>query len=243
MPELEPQTPPDPIAALHKMSTTAGVTPSEYVAINNLAIIAAVLGLATAMAIPWTMFSIIGIGALVCGIIAATQIRRSNGTQGGAVLAWGGMALAAIFAGAGFTISRVREYRLDVDRRAINSVIQQLGQHVSQGDYAAAYKLLDDALARSFSPADFQTRWEAVQKRGRVLSASSNNIYEFFEAAGAPGARTNMRLHLEGGAIDQWRFTVDLRKTDNGWRIRSISELLELRGPPKPGPKKPPPTI
>ncbi len=243
MPQLEPQTPPDPIAALHKMSTTAGVTPSEYVAINNLAIVTIVLGLATAMGIPWVLFSIVGIGALVCGLIALVQIRRSNGTQGGMGLAWGGIALAVIFAGAGFTIYRVREYRLDIDRREINRTIQQLGERVSQGDYAGAYKLLNETLSRSFTLAEFQARWELVAKRGRVLNAAGNNIFDFFETAGMPGARTNMRLHLEGGAVDDWRFIVELRKTDSGWRIHSIGNLMEPRSPGKPKPKTPPPTI
>src|ERR1044071_7201619 len=51
MPELEQANQQDdPIAALHRMSTTAGVGSQDYVAINNLAIAAALLGLGTALA-------------------------------------------------------------------------------------------------------------------------------------------------------------------------------------------------
>src|SRR5438067_1559244 len=82
MAELETQRPVnDPIAALHKMSTTAGVGTTEYVAINNLAIVAAVLGLVTGLAFFGAPFMLIGVAGILCGIVALKQITDSNGTQ------------------------------------------------------------------------------------------------------------------------------------------------------------------
>ena len=42
---------PDPLAKLHKMSTTAGVASQQYVAVNTSAVIAALLGVASALAL------------------------------------------------------------------------------------------------------------------------------------------------------------------------------------------------
>src|SRR5438046_5220936 len=95
MPELEqPSSQDDPIAHLHRMSTTAGVGSQEYVAINNLAVIAALLGLGTALAFVHIFFVILGLAGIACGTIAMLQIRDSNGTQGGRGLAWTGIVLS-----------------------------------------------------------------------------------------------------------------------------------------------------
>src|SRR5205085_1507862 len=53
-PEPKPATDteaPDPLAALHKMSTTAGVASQQYVAVNGAAVLAALLGFASALTI------------------------------------------------------------------------------------------------------------------------------------------------------------------------------------------------
>src|SRR5688572_13217478 len=107
MPELEPprnsatpaSEPPDPIAGLHKMSTTAGVGSQDYVAINNAAIISIILGLCTFLAFLGLPFLILGAAGIVFGIIAMVQIRHSNGTQGGAALAVMGILLSLGIAG------------------------------------------------------------------------------------------------------------------------------------------------
>src|SRR5437867_2385125 len=106
MPELEPprksdevaSEPPDPMAHLHKMSTTAGVGSQDYVAINNAAIVSVILGLCTALAFLGIPFLIIGAAGIVFGIIALVQIRHSNGTQGGAGLAILGILLSLVIA-------------------------------------------------------------------------------------------------------------------------------------------------
>jgi len=107
MPELEPprksdeaaSETPDPIAHLHKMSTTAGVGSQDYVAINNAAIVSVILGLCTALAFLGIPFLIVGAAGIVSGIIALLQIRHSNGTQGGRGLAILGMLLSLALAG------------------------------------------------------------------------------------------------------------------------------------------------
>src|SRR5215213_1889000 len=76
---------PDALARLHKMSTTAGITSQEYVAINIPAIIALVLGLASVVALLNVsgVLLVIPLAAIVTAFAALSQIRASNGTQTG----------------------------------------------------------------------------------------------------------------------------------------------------------------
>src|SRR5688500_6062526 len=112
MPELTPtdtQTPPqnradsstgdDPLSHLHKMSTTAGLGSTEYVAINAPSVFALIFGLASVMAIFDNILLIIPLAGLVCAILALRQISQSNGTQTGRGLAIGGLLLSLAFGG------------------------------------------------------------------------------------------------------------------------------------------------
>src|SRR2546423_11097563 len=107
MPETQPQRPesqagpvasgngaPDPLASLHKMSTTAGLGTTDYVAINLLAVTAAVLGAASALVVMSDYFFVIPCAAIICAIIAIRQISGSAGTQTGRGIALAGALLA-----------------------------------------------------------------------------------------------------------------------------------------------------
>src|SRR3954451_14166890 len=139
MPELEPPRKsddapaeaPDPIAKLHKMSTTAGVGSQEYVAINNAAIVSAILGLCTALAFLGVPFLIVGAAGIVFGIIALVQIRHSNGTQGGTALAILGILLSLAMAGSVAATSIVEWNHQREDKVQIEGLITQLGQFVA----------------------------------------------------------------------------------------------------------------
>src|SRR3954451_18973037 len=87
------------LSQLHKMSTTAGVTNLDYVAVNQTAIIALLLGLASGLAFFGYLLLIIPLVGIVFAIVAIRQITDSNGTQTGKGLAWGGLALCLLFGG------------------------------------------------------------------------------------------------------------------------------------------------
>src|SRR5438552_9086922 len=87
----------DPLAHLHKMSTTAGLGTTEYVAINPLAVTTIFLGLASALALLDNTLLALPIAAVICGIFALRQISRSGGTQTGRGLAILGLLLALCF--------------------------------------------------------------------------------------------------------------------------------------------------
>ena len=71
----------DHLSRLHKMSTTAGVTNLDYVAVNHTAIAAVLLGLLSALSFFGFLLLVIPIVGVVFAVIALRQIGESNGTQ------------------------------------------------------------------------------------------------------------------------------------------------------------------
>src|SRR5215212_4817149 len=84
----------DPLAHLHKMSTTAGLGSGDYVAVNGTAVFALLVGLASALALMSEVLLILPLVAIVASVMAWQQIRNSNGTQTGKGLAIAAMVLA-----------------------------------------------------------------------------------------------------------------------------------------------------
>src|SRR5205085_7590050 len=84
----------DPLARLHKMSTTAGLGTTDYVAINALAVASVFLGLASLLAMLDPLLLVLPVLAIACSIWALTQIRNSGGTQSGRGLAVLGLVLS-----------------------------------------------------------------------------------------------------------------------------------------------------
>src|SRR2546423_11699825 len=77
----------DPLAKLHRMSTTAGVASQQYVAVNTTAVIAALLGVASGLTLFSQLMLVIPVAGIVCAIVAWRQINGSNGTETGKPLA------------------------------------------------------------------------------------------------------------------------------------------------------------
>src|SRR5687768_15951322 len=87
--------PADPLARLHHMSNTAGITSQEYVAINLPSVFSTLLGLASLAVLvfhQWVLL-VIPLAAIAFGVAALRQIRDSNGTQTGRAFAWVGIVL------------------------------------------------------------------------------------------------------------------------------------------------------
>src|SRR5690349_615074 len=85
---------PDPLRSLHKMSTTAGISSQEYVAINTAAVWTAALGVASLFALIDPILLVIPLAAVVFGFVALHQIKDSNGTETGRSWAWLGLLFA-----------------------------------------------------------------------------------------------------------------------------------------------------
>src|SRR4051794_26864016 len=89
----------DPLHNLYRMSRTAGLGSGDYVAINNTAIAALLLGVASTLSLLWPAALVVAAAAIVCGILALIQISSSNGTQSGRALAALGILLALALGG------------------------------------------------------------------------------------------------------------------------------------------------
>src|SRR5687768_7454423 len=248
MPELEPQSQtrktgadddlgPDPLASLHKMSTTAGVGSQEYVAINTFAVTSAVLGLATAFAFIGTIFLVIPAAAIVCGILAIRQINDSNGTQGGKWLAVLGIVLALAIAGivGGQKLAEIRRER-DIARQ-VTDVIDRLGKHLIAGEYDQAYALADAALREIVTREQWAQTWKLQQSpeyNGHVTSLRGNNITSLQVQEGKTYAYTQAILNFEKRP-DEVRATLIFSQDDAGqWRLNRIVQMfhpqLKARG-------------
>ena len=72
----------DPLAHLHKMSTTAGLGSGDYVAVNGTAVFALLVGVASALALMTEVLLILPLVCVIAAVVAWGQIRHSNGTPG-----------------------------------------------------------------------------------------------------------------------------------------------------------------
>ena len=203
MPELEPAQNPtdatDPIARLHKMSTTAGVGSQDYVAINNAAIVSVILGLCTALAFLGIPFLIVGAAGIVFGIIAIVQIRHSNGTQGGMGLAILGILLSLGIAGSVTAASVIDWQHRQQDQAQINKVLNQLGQYLGSDQYEKAYQLFSPDFQATFKFQIFRDQLQGYQQYfGKVESMSSNDVFQFLPTAeGLPTAQTQTIVRFQ----------------------------------------------
>jgi hypothetical protein len=183
MAELEtPGNESDPIERLHKMSTTAGVGSQEYVAVNNFAVFAAVLGVASGLAILALPLLVVPAAAVIFGVWSLVQIGRSNGTQGGRLLASLGIILAVVISGA-LLFGNWRQKVMYRDQEVrVNAVIAQLGNVLREGKIGEAYALFDDVYRQKVSERVFADRWKAIVDTpsvGPLVSLTGNNRFRW----------------------------------------------------------------
>jgi hypothetical protein len=146
MTELNPNSGPpagdDPLAHLHKMSTTAGLGTTDYVAVNGMSIVALILGVASSLSLFANELLVIPIVAVVLAIVAFFQIRDSNGTQTGKGLAAVGLVCALAFVGlvGGRLMFQIIGNRSD--EQAIDQLIAQLDQPFGQANMTTRTRCL-----------------------------------------------------------------------------------------------------
>ncbi len=223
----------DPIARLHKMSTTAGVAAQDYVAINTLAVTTAVLGVATSLAFLETYFLVIGLAAIACGIMALRKIGDSNGTEGGKALAWAGVLIAVGLAGAIAFNALAKERAQEAERGRIREAISQVGKSIAAGDYDKAYQFFDPSFKQLWKPSQFQGVWQLWQDPdpnrgyGHLAEIVDNGIISFPTAsADRPIAWTKLLLHFQNRA--ERRVSTEFVKGEDGqWRISLLNEMFQ----------------
>src|SRR5438552_694692 len=107
------------LAQLHKMSTTAGVTNAGYVAVNYTAIVAVLLGLASALAFFGWLLLVVPVVGIIFALVAIRQINDSSGTQTGRGLAYIGLLLCLLLGGSAIAMGAMQIAGVRGDEKAI----------------------------------------------------------------------------------------------------------------------------
>jgi hypothetical protein len=221
----------DPLASLHKMSTTAGVTSQEYVAINIPSIIAFVLGLASVVAVLTPILLLVPVVGVVVGIISLSQIRSSNGTQTGRGFAWLGIVLSLAIGSFVLVQAAVERAQTAADRDAIVHQIEELGRYVSAKDYEKAYAMFGPRFQGRVNRATFDAVWEQAQgypELGRIRSMQWNQTSIFFQSdpgSGAKVATAYAWVKFEK-SNDMARHPLVFRKAGGKWTIEDATQLF-----------------
>ena len=226
----------DPLASLHKMSTTAGVTSQEYVAINIPSIVALVLGLASVVAVLNPVLLVIPLAAVVTAVAALKQIRESNGTQTGRGFAWLGIVLSLAIGGFVFARAVARHFQSQADRREIISKMEDLGRLVHERKYEQAYGLFSTRFQSRINRQTFDANWDAQQnfpELGPVVAIEWNRTGIEFKDDPNSGARVGY-----GGAWVRFqkggepaRYVFEFRKSGQKWEIHDLPAVFPADRP------------
>lgn len=226
---------PTPLSGLHKMSTTAGVANAQYVAINPLAIVALLFGIASALSLIGSLLLVIPVVGVLFAVVAWRQIDSSSGTQTGKVLAaCGGVLCVAL---GGVVIARQVSEAADARRetRQISGVIDQLGRFVSNGDYEQAFARFTPEFRSRMTEMQFGEHWKSLQQReafGPIHRIAWNGIIPRFDTiAGGKVPIAMTQVRVDSDRLVEDRFQVTLRKVDGQWLIDNIPTFFpELPG-------------
>ena len=208
------------LAQLHRMSTTAGVTNLDYVALSHLAIVAVLLGLASALALFGWLLLVVPLVGIVFAIVAIRQINDSSGTQSGRGLAIAGLILCLLFGGGEVVKEVMAITAVSGDKAQISVTLAQAGSLIREQKYKEAYALFDPTFQSYFKFEQFQSIWTSVQSPrslGPLESMQWNGVVDFETAAGARVALTNAKMKF--ARSQEERFEVTLRKVGEKWLI------------------------
>jgi hypothetical protein len=215
------------------MSTTAGVTNLDYVAVNQTAIAAVLVGLLSALSFFGYLLLVIPIVGVIFAVIALRQIGDSNGTQTGRGLAALGLVLSLALGGAAIAKEALAVMRVKGDESRIAATISQLGTNLKDGKYKEAYELFDPEFRRRVTADTFQKRLQDIQSGslGKIEVMEWNNVTPVFESAeGHKVAATKIRTKFDKGFDD--RFDIILREIDGKWLIVRLPDFFPDRASP-----------
>jgi hypothetical protein len=237
----------DPLAKLHKMSTTAGVASQQYVAVNNAAVLAVILGLASGLAILSPLFLICPLAGVIIALVAWQQIRNSNGTETGNLPIYlinlhgfrffrlfdlpvhvAGLVLCLLFGG--FVVAKEVTSRVSArgDARQMQAIADQLTQRLKAKDYNAAYEMFTTPFRQRVSLNQFKARWESMQQSGSLQSLTWNGVlpaYDSIEGGQSVAGIVSMAVSF---ADREGRFTFVFRKASEAWQLENIPELFPI---------------
>ena len=226
----------DPLASLHKMSTTAGITSQEYVAINIPSILALLVGLASVLAVLSPVLLIVPVAGVAVGFAALSQIRASNGTQTGRPFAWLGIILSLAIGV--FVLARavVERNRTAADRQEIVRQMEELGSHVAARDYDKAYAMFGPRFQSRVNRATFDAVWNQAQsfpELGKITGMQWNQTSIYFQDEPGSGTRVASGyawVNFEKGGKEKARHFLQFRKVGGKWSVDDAPQMFPTEG-------------
>jgi hypothetical protein len=230
---------PDPLARLKKMSTTAGVGSQEYVAVNPAAVAALLLGVASLLVFVHDVLLLIPLAGIVCAVIAWRQIRNSNGTQTGRLMALAGLVLCLAVAGGRLAWKAVGGWSNRADNAEIQRLISELGTHLSHQEYQAGYDLFTPRFKQRVSPQKFADAYKDMQANpvgGGIKGMEWNRLVEFEEDRQSKTRLAyTMAFFSFNNAPEPGRVSVVLLKEGGRWLIDDLPSLFPREKKPARG--------
>jgi hypothetical protein len=221
---------PDPFLHLHKMSTTAGLGSGDYVAINGTAVVCLLLGAASAFVLfdshIFLLFPLVG---LLTGILAWSQISKSNGTETGREVAAIGLLLSVGFGGYAGVMGVYNTVRSHADEQQIVSQVKKLGDLIKAEDYTDAYALFDSQFRKHVSKADFETGWRRMSASpilGNVQSIDWNQLLEFTVDPVSDARLASGMMLFKLKPAEPLRINMILRNEEGNWLIDQIPQIF-----------------
>lgn len=240
----------DPLAHLYKMSRTAGLGSGDYVAVNPVAVTSVIFGIASALVIVDNLFILLPMVGLVLGVIGWRQVRRSNGTQTGAIMAAAAILLSAGFLGAKAGREGLQSLQQRADKQAVSQMMESFGQEIAAIDSANmpgtlshlsnAYDMFDEKFKSRVSREDFETKWIAVQASqyyGSMIAFHSNGLLKFANdpITGDLACSGIGIADFKAGGATRW--SVIFRQLNGKWYIEDMPDIFPT-APPSPPQKR-----
>jgi len=231
---------------LHKMSMTAGLGSGDYVAVNLLAVVSMLFGLASLVtlmgdSLVLLLFPLVGV---ILALLALRQIRHSNGTQTGGLVAWTGLALCVLIGGGKSASDTVWYIQTGKDRAQINQLIARLSDDLRSSNYDDAYTLFDRKFHERINQKDFLAHLNAIESNPQVPSIDnlkiSSTLVEIDHVTQRRKATASLIPHFKGWAgMTDDRLDASFVDTESsGWKIDGIPAFFTSRnrsaagGPP-----------
>lgn len=222
----------DALAGLYHMSNTAGAGTQEYVAINPTSVAAAVLGFSGILAILTNVLLILPIAGVICSIIAFVQIRRSNGTQSGRILAALGLGFSLLVGGGIAGVQAVDAFHTSSDEIQIAQLVHDFGNDVIAGNFAAAYDRFTPDFKDRLTLTQFQATLKPVlmfEEVGKLTTVDWNkHRMEISDKPSDNGSITAYAMILftyERGAQPK-RIVFGAEKSNGVWKLSDVPELF-----------------
>lgn len=225
------------------MSRTAGVGMADYTAVNPFAVGAMVLGLASALTTIFREPFLLGLPllGLLLGVLALVQVKNSNGTQAGKLLALGGIILSLAFGGLVVVNHFKEKARLERYKQSLTKLVSDWGDDLVAGNFDQMYAKFDAPFQNRVKMDVFKARLSQVRD-GRLYMAKPTAIHlepriaiELDESTGQHTALGVMKLEVEkppGTDADLMTFeNIYFRQVEGEWKIEDIPTYFERPAP------------